>query len=201
MATLFTHGKLSAPGGFKVAPHSYAGLEQVASELRGHLPHQKGEKYKLDCGRILEDTLQRASFRLKVAFTREMGEYAAFTVPGEQIIVLRDDVYDLVHTDNVYGRSTVVHEMSHIVLQHAVTLHRGAEPRMHGFHEDSEWQAKALTAATMMPIEACRDAHSAAELARMCGTSIQAATYRFDRLVKAGVIPQRAEVVQMELPF
>jgi len=201
MASLFTHGRPSTPTGFKVAPKSYASLEKVAGELRGHLPHRKGERYRLDCGRILEDTLQRAGFRLKVAFARDIGDYAAFTVPGEQIIVLRDDIYDLVHTDNVYGRSTVVHEMSHIVLQHAVTLYRGAEAGGHGFHEDSEWQAKALTAATMMPVEACRDADCAAELARMCGTSLQAATYRLDRLVKAGVIPQRTRGVQMELPL
>lgn len=199
MATLFTHGRPKAPSGFKVAPQSYASLEAIADELRGYLTFQDGQRYKLDCRKLLEHTLQSAGFRFKVAYAESMGEYAAFTVPTAQIIVIRDDVYDLLDRDNVYGRSTVVHETAHIVLGHAVTLHRGVGPGSHKFFEDSEWQAKALTAATMMPLEACRSAWSADELANMCGTSLQSATYRLQRLVKDGLI-QRPGGLAKRLP-
>ncbi|MFD0325616.1 ImmA/IrrE family metallo-endopeptidase [Lysobacter gummosus] len=116
----------------------------------------------------------------------ELADCAAFTVPEHKLVVLREDVYDGLFNDDVFSRSTVIHELSHIVLDHAVTLHRGAILGKHQFCEDSEWQAKALTAAIMMPLTACQAAHSPHELSQMCGTSYQAATYRIDRLVKEG---------------
>ena len=76
------------------------------------------------------------------------------------------------------------------MLEHAVTLQRGPIGQ-HRFFEDSEWQAKALTAAIMMPLAVCRSVASAFDLAQLCGTSVQAATYRLDRLVKDGVIPAK----------
>ena len=106
-------------------------------------------------------------------------------------LVFREDIYDLVQEDKVYGRSTVVHEMSHIVLKHSATLCRGAPYGRHNYCEDSEWQAKSLTAALMMPISACKQVQSAKELAWLCGTSIDSATYRLDRLFRSGIINQK----------
>jgi hypothetical protein len=44
----------------------------------------------------------------------------------------------------------------------------------------------------MMPLLACRSVASAFDLAQLCGTSVQAATYRLERLIKDGVIPAKA---------
>lgn len=186
MTTLIRNGCPISPSGLKVKPQSYASLEQVATQLRGMLPRCTGERFKLDCKRLLEKTLPTAGYHLHVVERDEVDECAAFTVPELGLIVFREDVYDCVANDHVYGRSTVVHEMSHIVLRHAATLHRGATLGKHKFFEDSEWQAKALTAATMMPIEAAKMAASPERLAEMCGTSVEAATYRLERLAKDG---------------
>jgi Zn-dependent peptidase ImmA (M78 family) len=59
----------------------------------------------------------------------------------------------------------------------------------HQFFEDSEWQANAMAAALLMPIEACRKSKNATQLAKMCGTSAQAAQYRLERLIKRGILP------------
>ena len=190
MTTLFKDGKPSTPSGLRVAPQSYDSLEEIARGLQGLLPTFPRDPYKLDCVSILEQTLQQAGFRFKILEESELTDCAAFTVPDENILFFRADIYDLLHKENVYGRSTVVHEMAHLVLRHAVTLHRGTETRTHGFHEDSEWQAKALTAALMMPIEACQLVRSPSELAALCGTSVQAATYRLGP-VNATEGPQR----------
>ena len=136
----------------------------------------------------VQQTLLRAKFNYYVAEVSDLDECAAFTVPENKLVVLRQDVYDGLFEDEVFSRSTVIHELSHIVLNHAVTLHRGAILGQHEFYEDSEWQAKALTAAVMMPIEACRAAHSVDELSRLCGTSIQAANYRIESLTKRGLV-------------
>ena len=188
MTTFIRNGRPFSPSGLKVRPQSYASLEQVATQLRGMLPLCTGERFKLDCKVLLEKTLPTAGYNLHVVERDEVEECAAFTVPDIYLIVFREDVYDCVANDHVYGRSTVVHEMSHIVLGHAATLHRGATLGKHQFCEDSEWQAKALTAAVMMPIEAAKIAELPERLAEMCGTSVEAATYRLERLIKSGII-------------
>jgi hypothetical protein len=44
----------------------------------------------------------------------------------------------------------------------------------------------------MMPLEACKAARSTTELAAMCGTSTQAATYRLQQLAKQRLLdPER----------
>ena len=72
--------------------------------------------------------------------------------------------------------------------------HRGAVLGEHRFCEDSEWQAKALTAALMMPASLCQEARSAHELAQLCGTSTQAARYRLSKLVERKVIAPKLEI-------
>lgn len=194
MTTLGNSAKSRAPSGMKVAPQSYAKLEAAADQLRPILPMEaisSGRSFKINAWRVLEKTLPTAGYQFHVADTRELCDCAAFTVPEEGLVVLRQDVYDGLFTDSVFSRSTVVHELSHIVLQHHVTLHRGAVIGQHKFYEDSEWQAKAMTAAVMMPLEACRLARGAAQLAEMCGTSEEAAGYRLSRLQKEGLIAQK----------
>lgn len=186
MTTLFKDGKPGTPTGLKVAPQSYASLEKVATQLVGLLPKQARNPYRLDCIATLENTLHKAGFNLRVEADYELATCAAFTIPDCGIIVFRESIYDLLHKDHVFGRSTVIHEMAHIVLKHSVTLHRGAANGPHRHFEDSEWQAKALTAATMMPLNACKLARSPENLAEMCGTSIEAATYRLERLRNDG---------------
>ncbi|MGN4195145.1 ImmA/IrrE family metallo-endopeptidase [Burkholderia gladioli] len=184
------------PSGMKVAPMSYEKLEGVADDLRPLLPKMSGRGRSgdaIDCLRVLETTLPKARFNYMYVEVDELQDCAAFTIPERNIVVLREDVYEGLFDDSPFSRSTVIHELSHIVLRHAVTLHRGAMLGQHKFYEDSEWQAKALTAAVMMPIEACRAARSAHELAQMCGTSAQAAGYRIESLVKRGLIEQPRE--------
>lgn len=188
MTTLLRSGKLATPTGYKVRASNYNELEHVASELRPMLPKVPGDRYRIDCRKVLEKTLPQAGFYIHVSEVSNMPDCAAFTIPDDDLIVFREDIYDLVQTDNVYGRSTVIHEMSHIVLKHAATLHRGSPAGRHRHFEDSEWQAKALTAAIMMPINVCRTISSASALARACGTSVQAAGYRLERLVQSGLI-------------
>jgi hypothetical protein len=183
------------PSGLKVAPMSYDKLEEVARDLRSLLPRLRRQSWQsndaIDCLKVLEKTLPRAGYNYMYVEEKELQDCAAFTIPGRHIVVLREDVYDGLFDDAPFPRSTVIHELSHIVLKHAATLHRGAVLGQHRFYEDSEWQAKALTAAVMMPVELCCKAASAHELAQLCGTSGQAATYRISNLVKRGIIEEK----------
>lgn len=186
MTTLYSNGDARTPQGLKVSPHSYASLEEIAEGIRAALPLQSGERYSLDCAKILEHTLPTAGYNYKIVEVDDLDECAAFTIPEKNLVVVRADIYEMLYQGNVFGRSTVVHEMGHIVLEHAITLHRGAVLGKHKFYEDSEWQAKAITAAIMMPLAACIEAETPEKLAEMCGTGITTATFRFDNLRKQG---------------
>lgn len=192
MTMLYANGVARTPTGLKVAPQSYASLEQIAEDVRGTFPRTPGEPHRLDCMRMLEQMLPNAGFNFKIVEICELAECAAFTIPELRVVVLREDIYELAVDEQVFGRSTIVHEAAHIVLNHAVTLHRGAELGKHETYEDSEWQAKALTAALMMPLEACKIATSAEHLSVMCGTSVQASSYRLERLTRYGLLPRKA---------
>ena len=188
MTTLGTASRSRSPTGMRVAAKSYKQLEEVAEGIRPLLPRFPSAAYKIDAARVLEETLPRAGFQYYIEKTEVLKECAGFTWPEHRLVVLRQDVYDGLYEDNVFSRSTVIHELSHIVLDHATTLYRGAPVGQHRFFEDSEWQAKSLTAAIMMPIEACKAAASIADLGSMCGTSVSASTYRIQRLVERRVL-------------
>ncbi len=172
------------PTGYKVAPQSYEKLEQAAKALWPILPKVPGEPYRLCGWRLLEQTLPKAGFSVRVAESEVMAGCAAFTIPDEGLVVIDKKVYDGLFADSVFSLSTVVHETCHIVLRHHVTLHRGAPAGEHRHFEDSEWQAKSMTAAVMMPKDLCEKVRSAKELAALCHTSVEAATYRLERLRK-----------------
>lgn len=191
MTTLGNAQTTRTPTGLKVAAMSYVKLEDVAEQFRLLLPKQTSRgsgRWSIDSWRLLEKTLPNAKYRYAVSEKDTLNEVAAFTVPEEGLIVVREDIYDGLFEDEPFSRSTIVHEFSHIALRHAATLHRGAVAGKHQFFEDSEWQAKALTAALMMPIEACKAATSAQELATLCGTSVQAARYRLENLTTRGTL-------------
>ena len=184
--------KVRTPSGFRVDPMSYEKLEEIAKRLHHLLPKAPdAQGWRLDAWRVLEITLPSAGFNYRSEDIAVLKECAAFTIPDKRLVVLREDVYDGLQEEKVFSRSTVVHELSHIVLNHAVKIRREGSLGRHRFCEDSEWQANALTAAVMMPIEACRAAPSALDLAQMCGTSVQAATYRLERLIKGGLVPAK----------
>lgn len=197
MTTLGTAARgARTPSGMKVDGMSYDKLEIVARDLRPLLPKMTRlgrSDTAIDCLRVLEHTLPKAGFNYMYEEVAELQDCAAFTIPERNIVVVREDVYEGLFTDDVFSRSTVIHELSHIVLDHAVKLHRNAILGKHKFFEDSEWQAKALTAAVMMPVEICAQARSAHELAQLCGTSSRSAGYRIDNLVKRGIIPPKLE--------
>ena len=185
-------GAKKTPCGYKVAPLNRGHLRTIADGLRG-LSEIKGcyksGEYFIDATHLLEDVLFRAGFIAHPIEDEKLTETAAFTVPEAGLIVMRNSIYEGLFHDDSFSRYTIVHEFSHIVLKHAVTLHRGAVLGEHKWWEDSEWQANNLTAELMMPVETvkklgCRPILIMTE----CGVSQQAVQFRLANLRKDGLI-------------
>lgn len=180
------------PRGYKVAPRNRKQLRVVASDCLALLQKEgcfkKGGSF-LDTSHLLENLLFRADYQLHIVDERELTETAAFTIPEKGLLVIRSDVYDGLSEDDAFARYTVVHEFSHIVLNHAITLHRGEILGNHEWWEDSEWQANNLAAEILMPVEVIKELGAKPILIQAeCGVSSRAATNRIENLRKEGLL-------------
>ena len=186
MSLVIVNGQITTPTGFRVQAQSYKSLEKIAAELTMVLTEAGAVcEDKIDCISVLENILPKSEYDYHYAEDEEMHNSAAFTIPEKKLVVLARSVYEGLFDGNVFSRSTVIHELSHIVLEHHLTLHRGSPAGTHKHCEDSEWQAKALTAAVMMPIKVVKEVRmNSYELAEVCGTSNQAAIYRINNIEK-----------------
>ncbi len=180
------------PTGYKVAPRKRAKLRAISDEFRS-LPEiakcYKNDGCFIDAVYLLENVLHRAGFHLHPLEDRRLKETAAFTIPEQGLIVLRESIYEGLFKDDPFSRYTIIHEFSHIALEHAVTLHRGAVLGQHEWYEDSEWQANNFAAEMMMPVDVvkrlgCKPLLIMSE----CGVSAKAVQYRLDNLKKDGLI-------------
>lgn len=179
------------PMGYKVSAWSGDQLRSIAKDavllLREEGCYPCGGDY-LDVRFLLENVLQRAGYTYHVAETSEFPETVGFTIPEEKLIVLREDVYNEIDHDP-FARFTVVHEFSHIILNHAVSLHRGAILGRHKWYEDSEWQANNLAAEILMPVDVVLRCNTdEAKIQSSCGVSASAARHRVTNLKSKGVI-------------
>lgn len=174
------------PRGYKVAPCNRKQLRTVASDcvelLKKEGCFKEGRAF-LDTSFLLENLLFRANYQLHIVDESELTETAAFTIPEKGLLILRSDVYDGLIENDAFARYTVVHEFSHIVLDHAITLHRGEQLGNHEWWEDSEWQANNLAAEILMPVEVIKELGAKPILIQAeCGVSSRAATNRIANL-------------------
>lgn len=172
------------PMGFKVQPSSYGKLELISKDLRKILAANNCiDGYRINGKKIFENLLPTYGYDYKVESEAKLRGIAGYTIPEKSLVVLREDIYDGLLEDIPFSCSTVVHELSHIVMRHHITMCRGAQSGGHEFYEDSEWQANSLTAAVMLPLEICQTyCSSPIKLAEVCGTSVEAASYRLNKL-------------------
>lgn len=186
--------RIKRPIGYKVAGRNRVQLRAAACELLPFLRAQgcfntnNGPDY-LDASFLLENILQRAGYSFHPDNSGELQETVAFAIPEQKLIVIREDVYDDLHRDDPFARYTVVHEFCHIYLEHAVTLHRGAQLGQHNWWEDSEWQANNMAAEILMPVDVVRRLEGKPLLIQAtCGVSSRAATFRIANLTKENLL-------------
>jgi len=181
-----------SPCGYKVAGKKRTELRQLSDQFRSLLEAQgcyKKGPYFLDAIHLLENVLFRAGYVVHPISDTELTETAAFTIPEKGLIVLRESLYHDLFDHDPFARYTVVHEFSHIALEHAVSLHRGAVLGQHQWYEDSEWQANNLTAEIMMPLSVVRALDCKPLLiASECGVSSKAVHFRLENLRKEKLI-------------
>lgn len=117
----------------------------------------------LEMGMLLLDP----NFTFDVKERYEMKGDLGLTVPSENAIYLRRDVYEGALANNAVDRFTVAHEIGHHFIHHdvPVVFHKANRRRTIKPQVDSEWQANIFAAALMMPINRLRKCRSIQEAA------------------------------------
>jgi len=118
---------------------------------------------------------------------QEMGDNHGLTIPSENKIVLREDVYDGMCRGVGRDRFTAAHEVGHYLMHRHVPIrfHRAGGARLKAY-EDSEWQANRFAGALLMPEDRMKPCRSLVEVAGRFGVSMQAAEIHNKILAKKG---------------
>lgn len=127
-------------------------------------------------------------FALEAGLMSDMGANHGLTIPSENVIRLREDVYDGLYRGVGRDRFTAAHELGHYMMHRAVPIvfHRTEQGTLEPFR-DSEWQANAFAGDLLMPRSAMMNCQSIADVMQRFGVSSQAASVQNRKLSKFGM--------------
>lgn len=95
----------------------------------------------------------------------------------QQVLYLREDVYERAIKGKARDRFTVAHEIGHAVM-HVGTLNRVESGTAVPAYRNPEWQANKFAAALLMPRQLIHQCTSTGEIVTKFGVSREAAHYR-----------------------
>ncbi|WP_167629343.1 ImmA/IrrE family metallo-endopeptidase [Aquipseudomonas alcaligenes] len=124
-------------------------------------------------------------FALEVGTKEEMGRNHGLTIPSENVIRLREDVYDGLCNDVGRDRFTACHELGHYLMHRnaPIKFHRAEHGRLPAYM-DSEWQANRFAGALLMPKDKLIECGSLQEVVERFAVSYDAASVQNRVLAK-----------------
>jgi len=122
--------------------------------------------------------------RFEVWEMREMGPDHGRTYPDQNLILIREDVYERAADGEGRDRFTMCHELGHLMMHRGVALSR-IDPRSPPpIYRNSEWQADTFASHLMMPTRLLTQSSSVKEAMSMFGVSFEAAWARKEGMKK-----------------
>lgn len=124
-------------------------------------------------------------FVFEVRDSTLMGSNHGLTIPSENAIVLREDVYERACEGRGRDRFTAAHELGHYIMHRNAPFkyHRAESGRLPAY-KDSEWQANRFAGALLMPEAKMIVCRSLAEVSERFGVTLDAAKVQNSVLAK-----------------
>lgn len=171
----------------EVPPLSGAQIAQLAESIRRDM-QIKTDDFPLI--QFLELVMPRLfpDFALEVGLMSEMGANHGLTIPAENVIRLREDVYEGLFQGRGRDRFTAAHELGHYIMHRKVPIvfHRQEHGRLEAYR-DSEWQANTFAGDLLMPQSLMIRCNSIEEVVHRFGVSSQAAMVQNKKLSRFGM--------------
>ena len=129
----------------------------------------------VDIVKVFEYILTQIGVEFEIVPKHEMGTKHGETIPSENRIRIREDVYE--RACNGYGRDrlTMAHELGHLLLHRAETITFAREDGDIPPYKDPECQANAFAGELLAPYEYIKDM-SVIDIARYYGITEKAAS-------------------------
>lgn len=124
-----------------------------------------------------------SDFNFEIVDNRELPTQYAVTYPSENLIVLRQEVYDGAYNDVARDRFTIAHEIGHYVLHQPtnIALARNQLATSIPPYKDPEWQANTFAGELLAPPHIIRGL-SVPEIMLACGVSRSVAEIQLKNL-------------------
>lgn len=169
---------MNTPQGIIVPPLSRRKIREIATIVRSMM---KCKEPPFPITDLLEFRLARffPGFEYDVLSMEEMGDNHGVTIPGENIIKIRVDVFDGAKSGNGRDRLTIAHEIGHFLLHRNVPVFTRRSPREGPVerYRDSEWQANCFAGELLIPFSLRNQNLTAGDLQIRCGVSLAAAEF------------------------
>lgn len=164
--------------GLYVKPLTLKNIRTICSNLRTLLDIPVDEP--IDIVRLLEHKAHSLGIEFEVTSESELGRRHGESVLGQNIIRIREDVYNRACEGYGRDRLTIAHELGHILLHQkediVLTRSEGTIPP----YMDPEWQANAFAGELLAPFQYIKHM-DILDISTQYGVSIEAASVQKNR--------------------
>lgn len=173
-------------GGYIADPLSRKDIRKIAYRLRELFGFENELDFPIV--KVIELLYNKGVFNLEICTIDEMGSKLGETIPSENLIKLREDIYDNGCDGDGFSRSTCSHELLHW-LQHreeTVSLCRKKEDLQNRkAYEDPEWQANCFSGELLVPKHLVKGM-TINEIVEKCNVTHSMARYQYKKYEEEG---------------
>lgn len=173
-------------GGYIADPLSRKDIRKMAYKFRELFGFENEMDFPIV--QVIEFLSNKGEFNLEICTDDEMGIKYGETIPSENLIKLREDIYENACTGDGFSRSTCSHELLHWLnhREETVSLCRKEEDlKNRRAYEDPEWQANCFSGELLVPKHLVKGM-TIAEIVEKCNVTYSMACYQLKKYEDEG---------------
>lgn len=173
-------------GGYIAEPLSRKHIREMAYKVREIFGLEKEMDFPIV--QVMEYLSNNGVFNLEICTADEMGTKYGETIPSENLIKLRQDIYDKACEGDGFSRSTCSHEFFHWLKhrEETVSLCRKEEDlKNRRAYEDPEWQANCFSGELFVSKHLV-EGMTVDEIVEKCNVTPFMACYQYRKYVEEG---------------
>ncbi|WP_197049858.1 ImmA/IrrE family metallo-endopeptidase [Anaerococcus lactolyticus] len=177
---------VSEIGGYIADSLSIKDIRKLANRIRKLFDFENEMNFPIV--QVIEFLSNKGAFYLEICTFDEMGSKYGETIPSENLIKLREDIYDKACENDGFSRSTCSHELLHW-LQHreeTVSFCRKEEDlKNRRAYENPEWQANCFSGELLVPKHLVKGM-TIDEIVEECNVTPSMARYQYKKYEEEG---------------
>lgn len=138
--------------GYIAAPLSRKDIRKMANRLREIFGLEEAMEFPIV--KVMEFLSNKRTLNLEICTVDEMGSKFGETIPSENSIKLREDIYEKACDGDGFSRSTCSHELLHWIRHREETVsfcRKEEDLKNRRAYEDPEWQANCFSGELLVP--------------------------------------------------